>query len=160
MTDDISVPLVWLEGLRLAQLVDEFQELVASGDEHDEAIARLAPTPYPEDADAAREFAEATTDTLLERRLADADIVSHALARFRAEGDLTEEEALSDHELTLPGSELDSWLRTLNAIRLVLASRLDIADEDDHDLDDPRYGVYDWLGYRLELLIQAAEEAD
>ena len=41
-------------------------------------------------------------------------------------------------------------MRTLTAIRLVIASRLGIEDEDDRDEDDPRFGVYDWLGYRLE----------
>jgi hypothetical protein len=40
----------------------------------------------------------------------------------------------------------------------VLATRLGIVDEDALDEDDPRRGVYDWLGYRLEGLIQSADE--
>ena len=44
----------------------------------------------------------------------------------------------------------------LAAIRLVLATRLGIRSEEDHDVDDPRFGIYDWLGYRLDGLVQAA----
>ena len=44
----------------------------------------------------------------------------------------------------------------LAAIRLVLATRLGIRSEEDHDEDDPRFGIYDWLGYRLDGLVQAA----
>ena len=31
---------------------------------------------------------------------------------------------------------------------------------DEQTATDGRHDVYDWLGYRLELLIQAADEAD
>ena len=60
-------------------------------------------------------------------------------------------------ELMLSAPEAAAWLRTLAALRLVLASRLGIRTEDDHDPEDPRFGVYDWLGYRLELLVRARE---
>ena len=52
----------------------------------------------------------------------------------------------------------DALLRTLAAIRLVLASRLGVDDEDTHDNDDPRFGIYDWLGYRLDALLTALDE--
>ncbi len=38
-----------------------------------------------------------------------------------------------------------------------IAERLGIESDDDHDPDDARFGVYDWLGYRLELVIEAAD---
>ncbi len=44
--------------------------------------------------------------------------------------------------------------------RLVLATRLGIRSDDDHDPADPRFGVYDWLGYRLDGLVQAATADD
>jgi hypothetical protein len=47
-------------------------------------------------------------------------------------------------------------LRTIAAVRLILASRLGIASDDDRPVDDPRYGVYEWLAYRLDQLIEAA----
>ncbi len=60
-------------------------------------------------------------------------------------------------QLRLDPEDLQAWLRTLAAIRLVLATRLGIKTEDDHDEDDPRFGIYDWLGYRLDGLVRAAE---
>ena len=45
-------------------------------------------------------------------------------------------------------------------MRLVLATRLGIDSETDHDPEVPAFAVYDWLGYRLELLVQAADELD
>ncbi len=63
-------------------------------------------------------------------------------------------------DLRLEPEELRAWLRCLAAIRLVLATRLDIRSEDDHDVDDPRFGIYEWLGYRLDGLVQAASDED
>ena len=59
-------------------------------------------------------------------------------------------------ELRLDTEALQAWLRCLAAIRLVLATRLGIRSEEDHDVDDPRFGIYEWLGYRLDGLVQAA----
>ena len=61
-------------------------------------------------------------------------------------------------QLRLDPEDLQAWLRTLAALRLVLASRLGITTEDDHDGDDPRFGIYDWLGFRLDGLVRAADE--
>ena len=59
--------------------------------------------------------------------------------------------------VTLDHDGAAAWLRTLTALRLVLASRLGIAHEDDHDEADPRFGIYDWLGYRLDSLVRALD---
>jgi len=53
--------------------------------------------------------------------------------------------------------DVSALLRTLSAIRLVLATRLGIQADDDHDSTDPRFGIYDWLGYRLDSLITAID---
>ena len=50
-----------------------------------------------------------------------------------------------------------AWLRTLTAVRLVIATRLGITSEEEQD-DDARFGVYNWLGFRLDGLLQAIEE--
>jgi hypothetical protein len=63
-------------------------------------------------------------------------------------------------DLRLEPEDLRAWLRCLAAIRLVLATRLDIRSEDDHDVDDPRFGIYEWLGYRLDGLVQAVSGED
>ncbi|CAN7318180.1 DUF2017 domain-containing protein [Microbacterium foliorum] len=156
----VRIRMARVEGAQLAQLVDDFRDLVgATRDAEDPAIGRLVPDAYPEDEESSRAFRDATREDLLDRRALDADIVRTALAGMR--GDLAEmshSEAFAEHDLDIPPSDIDAWLRTLTALRLVIAERLGIESDDDHDPDDPRFGVYDWLGYRLELTIDAADE--
>lgn len=162
MSDDIlPMPITVIEELHLARLVEDFIELVGeSRNTGDPAIDRLTPTPYPEDSEAAAEFADATRDDLLERRLADARRVRAALGEFPANIDsLSEADALETREVPIPIESLDAWLRTLTAIRLIIAERLGITS-DDHVGEDGRHDVYEWVGYRLELIIQAADEAE
>lgn len=162
MTEGIEITLIRLECVRLAALAEELQHLLGSRDQRDEAIGRLTPNPYPDDSDAAAQFSESTAEDLLDRRSADAATVAAALAPLivGTGQQLTEPEALTEHRVFIASSDIEAWLRALNAIRLVLASRLGIAHDDAHDPDDPRYGVYDWLGYRLELLIEAADRVN
>lgn len=157
----VVMPITVIEEFHLAQLVDDFVELLdGSRDDGDPAIERLTPSPYPEDPDAAAGFTHSTRDDLLDRRLADARRVRSTMDEFGAGIDaLTEEEALVTHDVLLSADHLDAWLRTLTAIRLVIATRLGITS-DEVATTDGRHDVYDWLGYRLELLIQAADDAD
>lgn len=67
---------------------------------------------------------------------------------------------LEEVEITLDPETAQAWLRTLAAVRLVLATRLGVVEEDDHEHDDPRFGVYDWIGYRLDGLVAALDRAD
>lgn len=159
-TGNIVFSLALLEGFHLARLVDEFRELLEQRDPSDPAMQRLTPSAYPDDADAARSFADSTRGDLLDRRESEATLVRAALAPFAMDIDsLSEDEALAPLDLAIHEDELDAWLRTLTAIRLVIADRLGITSED-QSTDDGRTDVYDWLGYRLEVLIQAADEAD
>jgi hypothetical protein len=115
------------------------------------------PDAYPDDEEAAQEFRHATRQDLLARRSSDAQ---RMLADLAGAGALTPEaDAQVDDviDVALDPDAARAWLRTLAAIRLVIASRLGIETEEDHDEDDPRFGVYDWLGYRLEGLIQAID---
>lgn len=149
--------LALLEGVHLARLVDGFRELISDRDPEDPAVRRLTPSAYPDDLDAAKSFAESTRDDLLDRRLAEASKVRKALEPFDVDVEsLSEEEALAPRDLVILDEDLDAWLRTITAIRLVIADRLGITSED-QSADDGRTDIYDWLGYRLEMLIQAAD---
>lgn len=158
----VLLSIARLEGIHLSRLVDDFAELVGSDrDASDPAIGRLTPNVYPDDADASRAFADSTRDDILDRRIADAATVRSALDGFDVDTDsLSEEEALASRDVIIPEVDIDAWLRTLTALRLVIASRLEITDDDQYDPEDPRYGVYTWLGYRLEGLIEAADHPD
>lgn len=156
---NVIFELALLEGVHLARLVRDFRDLLTDRDDDDPAIRRLTPDPYPDDLEAAKSFADSTRLDLLDRRSADASTVGQALEQFDVDVEsLTDADALSTRELSIRSGDLDAWLRTLTAIRLVIAERLGITDENDRD--DDRADIYDWLGYRLEVLIQAADERD
>lgn len=161
MTDGmIAMQLTTIEEFHLAQLVEDFIELVDdSRDTADPAVERLAPTPYPDDSVAAAEFASATRDELLDRRLTDARRARADLREFDPDTPpFSDDEALATRDVMIATADVDAWLRTLTAIRLVVATRLGITSDDEQSGDDGRHDVYDWLGYRLELLIEAADE--
>lgn len=156
----VRIRMAVIEATQLAQLVDDLRDLVgAERDLDDPAVARLTPDAYPDDVDASQIFQESTRGDLLDRRSADAGIVSAALGNLRADlSGLSEVEAFAEHDLIIAPSEIDAWLRTLTALRLVIADRIGIVGEDEDRPDDARYGVYDWLAYRLETLVEAADE--
>ena len=150
----IQMPMQSIEAQHLAELVEQFLDLLRETDiGADAALNRLTPAVYPEDADASAEFADATSADLLDRRAADAQVVQNGLASRGEDPDVQD-------ELELGPSEVEAWLRTLAALRLVIASRLGIEDDPAPDPEDPRLGVYEWLGYRLDLLVEAADELD
>lgn len=156
----IVLPMALIEGIHLARIVDDFLDLVDSRDADDPAVRRLTPSAYPDDPSAAASFADSTRDDLLDRRRGDAATVRQALAPFDADVEsLSDDEATASRDLAIAIDDLDAWLRTLTAIRLVVAERLGITSDED-DTDDGRHDIYDWLGYRLEVLIQAADHVD
>lgn len=160
MTADRSVvlELTRLEATHLAGLVAQFAELLedsGAASSTDPAVLRLVPDAYADDAGAAREFRELTERDLLERRRADAGIVLGSLSPAASFADA--DDPMEVVHLTLDTDAVQAWLRALAAIRLVLANRLGIESEDDHDDEDPRFGIYDWLGYRLDGLVRAVE---
>lgn len=151
----VVLAMARVEARELRGLVDQFLDLLRdTGVGEDPAVDRLVPSPYPDDAEAATMFADATADDLLDRRSADARIVHDALTPPE---DAEDEDDLAEIRIPVPAPDLDAWLRTLTALRLVIASRLGIEQGVPPDPDDPRYGVYDWLGFRLDGLIEAAE---
>jgi hypothetical protein len=170
----VVLELTRMEAAHLAGLVTQFAELVEDAESAagDPAIARLVPDAYADDAEAAQDFRDMTERDLLDRRRQDAGAV---LASLNAPGTLPEASSPDDAyahdadaddalmelvEVPLQPETLQAWLRCLAAIRLVLATRLGIRSEADHDVEDPRFGIYEWLGYRLDGLVQAASDDD
>ncbi len=167
MTEErvVVLEIARLEAAHLTGLLIQFTELLAESTAEggaasaDPAIARLVPDAYADDESAALEFRRITERDLLDRRLTDAEGVLRTLTvrgkrlnPATLKGDVT-----AVMPVPLDREQAGAWLRTLAALRLVLASRLGIQSEDDHDEQDPRFGIYDWLGYRLDGLVRAVD---
>ncbi|HZM39309.1 MAG TPA: DUF2017 family protein [Acidimicrobiales bacterium] len=129
------------ERILVGDLVDQLREqLLASTDEP--SVRRLFPPAYPDDAERDAGYQVLTRDELLESKLAAIEVVEKTL-----EGD-----QLDDAGMT-------AWMGTLNSLRLVLGTRLDV-DEGlpTLDADDPlapAYAVYEYLGWLLSQVVDA-----
>lgn len=161
----LVLELTRIEAVHLRGLVDQFVGLLSDTTDAaaDPAVSRLVPSAYPDDESADAQFRSTTEAELLRRRTDDAATV---LADLMEAGDVARPQematadALVELSIVLDREGTGAWLRTLAAVRLVLASRLGIVSEDDHDPADPRYGVYEWLGYRLDGLSRAASSGE
>lgn len=158
----VVLQLSTIEIAQLTVLVEQFAELVDESSPADAALDRLAPDAYPDDAGASREFRRLTRGELLSRRASDATAV---LSSLRGVADIPDPTQLSDEAarvvelLPLEGDDVTVWMRTLTALRLVLATRLGIRD-DEQVVDDPRGFVYDWLGVLLDGIVRAVSPDD
>ncbi len=122
--DTIVLELARIEAAHLAGLVGQFDELLEESSDtvDDPAVLRLVPDAY-EDAEAAREFREITESDLLGRRRADAARVLANLAAIGdLDGDLEDPAFVEQVAIVLDREDLQAWLRTLAAVRLVLAT--------------------------------------
>jgi hypothetical protein len=127
----------------------------------DPVLARLFPTAYPYDPEAAGEFRRFTEGTLRDGKAQGAVQIIEALEEAGLPAELDDESLMVDVELSK--EEAVSWMRSFTDIRLALATRLGI-EEDDEDRwmslpdDDPRthvYDIYQWVGYLQETLVAA-----
>lgn len=121
--------LTSLTGQLIELLTDE---AAVSGDGHaDPAMERLLPNGYRNDDAAAAEFRRYTRDGLIDRKTHGAGAVGRALE--------------ADGPIQLTAHEAQQWLPVLTDLRLVLAERLGIDDDDDQP-EGPIAEVYDWIG--------------
>ncbi len=121
-------------------------------DRSDPVIRRLFPDAYATDEAASEEFRRLTHARQRTERLSQVEVVLSALQDSEA----------GKHPVQVRVIELDTWLKTLTAVRLALAVRLgittadDIEDLDALDEDDPRsyiYRVYEWIAFLSESLL-------
>ena len=127
----------------------------------DPVLARLFPTAYTEDDEAAGEFRRFTETELRGGKADNAAAVIDTLEDAGLPTQLEGEAMTIDVELDHGGAM--QWMKSMTDMRLALASRLDITegDEDYWDSlpdDDPRvhvHDIYDWLGFLQESLVRA-----
>ncbi len=109
----------------------------------DPALARLLPDAYRDDPEAASEY----------RRLTEASMVARKVASARG---LVE--SLGDGDVQLDSPAVQLWLRAVNDLRLIIASRLGIVEDDDAGTgDEVMQDVYHWLGFVQGSLLDALE---
>jgi hypothetical protein len=116
----------------------------------DPVLARLLPDAYSDNPEASGEFRRYTEPGLRSGKAAAARTVLATLPPSGGRVRLSEPEA-------------QAWLRALNDVRLALGTRLGVTDDFDEQVadmgaDDPRspyVGVYQWLAYLQESLVQA-----
>jgi len=115
----------------------------------DPTLARLFPDAYHDDAIAAGDFRRYTELRLRDRKARNAASTSASLER--------------SSPVVLDEAEIGAWLGTLNDLRLVLGTLLDVAEEDDVEerLAEPEgdsYRVYLWLTHLQGSFIEALDE--
>ena len=114
-----------------------------------EVLLRLFPDAYGDDEEASSEFRRFTERDLRQMKTAHANSVLESLQR-------------SGDKVMLTYAMVPSWMGFLNDVRLALGVRIGIDDDfhdevENFDRDDPRLpllGVYDWLTYLQESLVQ------
>ena len=127
----------------------------------DPVLARLFPTAYPEDEEAAGEFRRFTEGTLRDGKARNAVMIIDMLEEAGLPPQLKEDGLWFDVELSVP--EAHAWMRSFTDVRLALATRLGIEEGDESYWDslpeeDPRthvHDIYEWVGYLQETLVQS-----
>ncbi|SDC18903.1 DUF2017 domain-containing protein [Nocardioides lianchengensis] len=127
----------------------------------DPVLARLFPTAYPHDEEAASEFRRFTEGGLRDGKAAAAVAIIDGLEEAGLPPELSEDGLVIDVELE--EAEAEAWMRSFTDLRLALATRLEIEEGDEefwYSLpdDDPRaqiHDIYEWVGLLQETLVQA-----
>jgi len=127
----------------------------------DPVLARLFPTAYPADEEAAAEFRRFTEGTLRDGKARGASTIIDQLEEAGLPAELREDGLMIDVELDEETAE--SWLRSFTDLRLALATRLGVEDGDEEVWaalpdEDPRaqaHDIYEWVGYLQETLVDA-----
>ena len=148
----------------LASLLGQLRDAI-SHDAQGDAMRRLFPVAYHADAERDAEWQRLMHGELVASRLAAIGEAAGALERVATPGaELTED-------------ELDALARSVNAVRLVLGTALDVTEDDDgtDDLDgadgtdatggatggaDERRILYSFLGWLLEWTVMARGTGD
>lgn len=145
--------------------VDPLEQLLdfsgPTSEPEDPVLARLFPTAYTEDDEAAGEFRRFTEGTLRDGKARNAALVIDTLEEAGLPPQLEEDGLIIDVELD--ASAAMAWLKAFNDMRLALGTRLGVEEGDEEYWDelpeeDPRAQVhflYRWLGFLQETLVEA-----
>jgi hypothetical protein len=145
---NVEIKIAEDERQLLSSLIEQLRELVLSTAPEgavDPSLRRLYPAAYANDDQHEVEYQRSMRDQLLERRLSHLDAV---------------ETTLNDPEVNQ--ETLNYWIMSINDLRLVLGTHLDVSEEDEPnflDDDDPQQhqsAIYHYLSHLLGELVEVA----
>jgi hypothetical protein len=127
----------------------------------DPVLARLFPSAYADDDEAASEFRRFTEGALRDGKAEGAAYIIDSLEEAGLPPELGEERLVIDVELDVPGAL--TWLKSFTDLRLALATRLEVVEGDEDYWaalpdDDPRaqaHDIYEWIGALQETMVNA-----
>jgi hypothetical protein len=127
----------------------------------DPVLARLFPSAYHDDDEAAAEFRRFTEGTLRDGKAAGAAAIIDTLEEAGLPPQPGDQNLVIDVELD--DTEALIWLKSFTDLRLALATRLEVEQDDEAFWaalpdDDPRaqaHDIYEWIGALQETLVDA-----
>jgi Domain of unknown function (DUF2017) len=129
----------------LARLLGELRELVNDPVESS-VVRRLFPAVYPDDAEREAEYQRLMREDLVSSRLAAVDVVESVLGG-------------SGRRVTLDDAQMQAFVQSVNAVRLVLGTLLDVSEDEDESrpelVSSPEYQLYAYLSWLLDSAIHA-----
>lgn len=137
----------------LVNLLAQLKNLLTSEETVQSAplLHRLFPPAFHDDPEKEAEYQRLMREELVASRVAAIDSVSTLLS---PDGD-----AATSPSITLSEPELMAFMQSVNAIRLVLGTLLDITDDESSDeaeeADSYEFGLYEHLGWILEFTVRA-----
>ena len=124
---------------------DQFGEILADDDTPPELLSRLFPPAFTTDEEKNAEYQRLMRDELITSRLASVD---DAVSTFGPDGPTELDEA-----------QVLAFMRSLNLLRLILGTKLDITDDESAELADvdesPEHQLYNYLGWLLEWTVRS-----
>jgi hypothetical protein len=126
----LSVTLSLMEGLLLRSLPERLRALLAKKDFKHRMVERLFPAAYRDKARQA-EYERLVGDDLRRRKLAAVDAFERTLDEWKARGKTV--------RVTVLPQEFDLWLGFVNDMRLLIATSLDIQQNDWSRSFDPEH---------------------
>ncbi|WP_040494417.1 DUF2017 family protein [Ilumatobacter nonamiensis] len=136
----------------IVHMLDELRVLLTEGDADGgptaAALQRLFPTAYPDDAEKEAEYQRLMREDLVKSRLVQIDTVTAAL----------------DGDAPLAESDVVALMQSVNAIRLVLGTILDVGEDDEvgaagdggEELEAERH-LYAFLSWLLDWIVRSLQ---
>jgi len=141
--EGIRIVLETEEAMLLSELADQVDSVLLLGEADDPALGRLLPNAYPDDLEAAEEFTRYTRESLVDGKRQAAQSVRDATAVDHPDDGVV--------QIELDQAQAWGWLTFLTDLRLILAERVGLDDdEDDADVetrDDYLRAAYEWAGF-------------